>query len=41
VDSEEKRARGAVWASLSGGRCLFEMPTEGNFAGITSAVKRK
>lgn len=39
VDSEEKRAVGQVWASRSGGRCLFVMPTEGDFSGIDKAVK--
>ncbi|TAJ22753.1 MAG: hypothetical protein EPO64_12920, partial [Nitrospirae bacterium] len=39
VDSEEKRAVGAVWASRSGGRCLFVMPTDGDFSGIDKAVK--
>ena len=39
VDAEEKRAVGAVWASRSGGRCLFVMPTEGDFSSITTIVK--
>ena len=39
ADAEEKRAVGAVWASRSGGRCLFVMPTEGDFSAITRAVK--
>ena len=39
VDSEEKRAVGAVWASRSSGRCLFVMPTEGDFSVITNVVK--
>lgn len=39
VDSEEKRAIGAVWASRSGGRCLFEMPTDVDFSGVIKAVK--
>ncbi len=39
VDAEEKRAVGQVWASLSGGRCLFVMPTEGDFSSIDKAVK--
>jgi len=39
IDSEEKRAVGAVWASRSGGRCLFVMPTEGDFSSITRAVR--
>ncbi len=38
-DSEEKRAIGAVWVSRSGGRCLFAMPTDGDFSCITNAVK--
>ena len=37
-DAEEKRTVGAVWASRSGGRCLFVMPTEGDFSVITRAV---
>lgn len=39
IDSEEKRAVGAAWASRSGGRCLFVMPTEGDFSTITRAVR--
>ncbi len=39
TDSEEKRAIGAVWASRSGGRCLFEMPTDVDFSGVIKAVK--
>lgn len=39
VDSEEKRAVGAVWASRSGGRCLFVMPTDRNFSEIKKAIK--
>lgn len=38
VDSEEKRAIGAVWAARSSGSCLFEMPTDVNFSGVTKAV---
>jgi len=40
TDAEEKRAVGAVWASRSGGRCLFVMPTEGNFSVISRLVNR-
>ena len=40
ADSEEKRAIGAVWASRSGGRCLFEMPTGVDFSGVTKVVKQ-
>lgn len=39
VDAEEKRAVGEVWASRSGGRCLFVMPTEGDFSVIEKLVK--
>lgn len=38
--AEEKRAVGMVWASRSGGRCLFVMPTEGGFSAISEVVKR-
>jgi type III restriction enzyme len=38
-DAEEKRSVGAVWASRSGGKCLFVMPTEGGFSVITKAAK--
>ena len=38
LDSEEKRAVGAVWASRSGGRCLFAMPTDRDFSSILSLV---
>ena len=34
VDAEDKRAVGEVWASRSGGRCLFVMPTDGDFSTI-------
>ena len=34
IDSAEKRAIGAVWASRSGERCLFHMPTDGDFSGL-------
>ena len=34
VDAEDKRAIGAIWASRSGGRCLFVMPTDGDFSTI-------
>lgn len=37
--TEEKRAVGAVWASRSGGKSLFVMPTEGDFTGISRMVK--
>lgn len=40
VDAEEKRAIGKVWKSRSGGRCLFVMPTEGDFAVIDGAITR-
>lgn len=39
VDAEEKRAVGAVWASRSNGRCLFVMPTAGDFSGIMKAIQ--
>jgi type III restriction enzyme len=39
TDAEDNRAVGAVWASRSNGRCLFVMPTEGDFSAITNAVK--
>lgn len=38
-DAEEKRAVGQVWAARSGGRCLFVMPTDGDFSGIAKAVR--
>lgn len=40
ADSDEKRAVGAVWASRSGGRCLFAMPTDRDFSVIFNIVKR-
>ncbi len=39
VDAEEKRAVGAVWASRSGGRCLFVMPTDGDFSSIARIIQ--
>jgi type III restriction enzyme len=38
-DAEEKRAIGAVWESRSGGRCLFVMPTAGDFSVIDSKIR--
>jgi type III restriction enzyme len=40
TDAEEKRTVGAVWESRSGGKCLFVMPTEGDFSVIAKAMKR-
>jgi type III restriction enzyme len=40
ADAEEKRAVGAVWESRSGGKCLFVMPTEGDFSVIAKAMER-
>lgn len=40
IDAEAKRAVGAVWAARSGSRCLFVMPTDGEFAVIAEAVKK-
>ncbi|MDO8751049.1 MAG: DEAD/DEAH box helicase family protein [Dehalococcoidia bacterium] len=37
-DAKEKRAVGAVWESRSNGRCLFVMPTAGDFSSITKKV---
>lgn len=39
TDAEEKRVVGAVWSSRSGGRCLFVMPTEGDFSAISNVLK--
>ena len=39
TDAQEKRAVGAVWQSRSGGKCLFVMPTEGDFSVITKGVR--
>lgn len=36
--AEEKRAVGAVWESRSQGRCLFVMPTDGEFGVIDAKV---
>ena len=38
-DAEEKRAIGAVWESRSGGRCLFVMPTGGDFSVIARKLR--
>ena len=40
-DAEEKRAVGAVWEARSKGRCLFVMPTEGEFGVIDMKVASK
>lgn len=36
-----KRAVGEVWAKRSGGRCLFVMPTEGDFSKIRAAIETR
>lgn len=39
ADAEEKRSIGAVWEARSKGRCLFVMPTAGEFSTIKQAVR--
>jgi type III restriction enzyme len=39
ADADEKRNVGAVWQSRSDGKCIFVMPTEGDFSVITEAPK--
>ncbi len=39
IDSEEKRAIGAVWESRSNGHCLFVMPTAGELSEITRKIR--
>lgn len=39
-DAGEKRAIGAVWASRSGGECLFVMPTSDDFLCIKSEIRK-
>jgi type III restriction enzyme len=39
TDAEDKRVIGAVWASRSKGRCLFVMPTDGDFSILSRTVK--
>lgn len=39
TDAEEKRAIGAVWASRSSGKCLFVMPTAGDFTSVTADLR--
>lgn len=36
-----KRAVGEVWAKRSGGKCLFVMPTDGEFSKIRAAIESK
>jgi len=38
IDSDEKRAVGAVWESRSNGRCLFVMPTGGDFSTVGAKI---
>ena len=38
-DAEEKRCVGAVWESKSKGKCLFVMPTDGDFSVISAKIK--
>jgi type III restriction enzyme len=40
-DAEEKRAVGAVWEARSKGRCLFVMPTDGEFGVIAAKADGK
>jgi len=40
ADAEGKRTVGEVWASRSGGRCLFTMPTEGKLSIISEVVRQ-
>lgn len=37
-DSRDKQAVGAVWESRSGGKCLFVMPSNGDFAAIKKKI---
>ena len=39
TDAEDKRLVGAVWASRSGGRCLFAMPTAEDFSSIAQQLR--
>ena len=39
ADAEDKRVIGAVWAGRSKGRCLFVMPTDGDFSILLRTVK--
>lgn len=41
ADAEGKRAVGAVWAGRSGGRCLFVMPSRGEFSSIETVVRSR
>lgn len=40
-DAEEKRMVGAVWEARSKGRCLFVMPTDGEFGVIAAKIGGK
>ena len=37
-DAKDKRVVGQVWASRSNGKCLFVMPTDGDFSSIERAI---
>jgi type III restriction enzyme len=39
-DAEEKRIVGAVWASRSGGKCLFVMPTSDDLSDIVTEMRK-
>jgi type III restriction enzyme len=39
ADAVEKNLIGTVWASRSGGRCIFVMPTDGDFSVIERKVR--
>ena len=38
-DAGEKRSIGAVWAARSAGKCLFAMPTNGDFFAVSAMIK--
>jgi len=37
-DSKEKRTLGELWAERSGGKCLFVMPTDKDYAAVSRAI---
>jgi type III restriction enzyme len=39
AEAADKAAVAAVWASRSGGRCLFVMPTDQDFSPVTKAIQ--
>lgn len=38
-EAKEKRLIGDLWAEASGGQCLFDMPTSGEFSTLDAQLR--